>query len=223
MPRLVTTSSCGAVRLGYTARLPRDPREALRGIVEATGNEANGMGHDANGEADGMAHKAMDVYLNDHLGGATLGANLAEQIADHAEGTPLADVMTRLHAEIDEDRETLIALMERMDVSRNPVKQATGWLAEAASRVKFSGATSGESDHGLFMALESMALGVQGKLSLWRALREVRDDHPELAAMDLDALIVRAEDQYATLERERLAVGRKALAASPAAAEPQSR
>ena len=30
---------------------------------------------------------------------------------------------------------------------------------------------------------------LQGKLSLWRALREVRDDHPELAAMDLDALI----------------------------------
>jgi hypothetical protein len=72
----------------------------------------------------------MDVYLNDHLGGATLGANLAGQIADHAEATPLADVMTPLHAEIDEDRRTLLDLMDRMDATRNPVKQATGWLAE---------------------------------------------------------------------------------------------
>jgi hypothetical protein len=162
-----------------------------------------------------MAHKAMDVYLNDHLGGATLGANLAGQIADHAEGTPLADVMTRLQAEIEEDRETLVDLMERMDVKRNPVKQATGWLAEAASRVKFSGASSGEADHGIFMALESMALGVQGKLSLWRALREVHAEHPPLAPIDLDGLIARGEEQYATLERERLAAGRRALGAQP--------
>jgi hypothetical protein len=27
-----------------------------------------------------MADKAMNVYLNDHLAGATLGSNLAEQI-----------------------------------------------------------------------------------------------------------------------------------------------
>jgi hypothetical protein len=158
-----------------------------------------------------MAHKAMDVYLNDHLGGATMGVNLAGQIADHAEGTPLADLMTRLQAEIEEDRETLVDLMERMDVRRNPVKQAIGWLAETASRVKFSGALSGDASHGIFMALESMALGVLGKLSLWRALREVRMEHPSLAALDLDALIARAEAQHATLERERLAAGRRAL------------
>jgi hypothetical protein len=28
----------------------------------------------------------VDVYLNDHLGGATMGSNLAGQIAEHAEG-----------------------------------------------------------------------------------------------------------------------------------------
>ena len=158
-----------------------------------------------------MAHKAMDVYLNDHLGGATLGSDLAGQIGELAEGTPLAGVMATLHAEIEEDRETLVALMDSLGVTRNPVKQATGWIAEKASRVKFSGLSSGESDHGLFMALESMALGVQGKGSLWRALREVRADHPPLADVDLDALVARADAQYATLERERLAAAARAL------------
>ena len=158
-----------------------------------------------------MAHKAMDVYLNDHLGGATLGSDLAGQIRELAEGTPLAGVMATLHAEIEEDRETLVALMESLGVTRNPVKQATGWLAEKASRVKFSGLSSGERDHGIFMALESMALGVQGKGSLWRALREVRAEYRPLADLDLDALIVRADAQHATLERERLVVAARAL------------
>jgi hypothetical protein len=160
-----------------------------------------------------MAHKAMDVYLNDHLGGAAMGVSLVGQIVDHAEGTPLADAMTRLQAEIEADRDTLVELAERMGVTRNPVKQATGWLAEAASRVKFSGLTSGEPEYGIFMALESLTLGVHGKVCLWRALREVRDQHPALAAVDLDELLARADEQHATLDAERLAAGRRALRA----------
>ena len=167
-----------------------------------------------------MAHKSLDVYLNDHLSGATLGSNLAGQIAGHAEGTPLRDVIVQLEEEIAEDRATLEALMDRLDVSRNPVKQATGRLAEAGSRIKFSGFASGQLDHGRFMALETLALGVRGKWSLWRTLLEVRDDHPGLEAFDLQQLIDRAERQYEIVERERVAAGRNALGAATAAASP---
>ncbi len=160
-----------------------------------------------------MAEKELAVYLNDHLGGAMLGSDLAEQIRDGNEGTPLGEVMTRIAAEIEEDREKLVSLMDALDVSRNPVKQATGWLAEKASRVKFSGATSGEPDHGLFMALESLRLGVAGKKCLWLALQHVQADHPPLAATDLDSLLARASEQELTLERERMAVGARVLAA----------
>lgn len=161
-----------------------------------------------------MADRAMDVYLNDHLAGATLGSTLAEQIRDRHEGTPLGDLMRTIAAQIEEDRQTLIDLMERMDVSRNPVKQATGWLAEKASRLKFSGAGSGEPDHGAFMALESLTLGVAGKLSLWQALEQVKGDYPELTSADLDGLIARAQAQHGTLEQQRLAAGQRALASS---------
>jgi|SRR6202035_260144 len=158
-----------------------------------------------------MADRAMDVYLNDHLGGAMLGSELAAQIRDRHAGTPLGDVMRSIAAEIEEDRQTLLELMDRMDVARNPLKQATGWMAEKASRVKFSGLASGEPDHGAFMALESLTLGVGGKLCLWRALKEVEDHYPPLASTDLDGLIARAEAQQSTLEGERLAAGRHAL------------
>jgi len=158
-----------------------------------------------------MADRAMDVYLNDHLSGAMLGSDLARQIRDRHEATPLGVVMRSIAAQIEEDRETLVDLMERLGVARNPVKQATGWVAEKASRVKFSGLASGEPDHGAFMALESLTLGVTGKLCLWRTLKEVQGHYPPLASTDLDGLIARAEAQQATLEGERLTAGRRAL------------
>ena len=160
-----------------------------------------------------MADRAIDIYLNDHLAGAMVGANLAEQIRVHNLGTPLGDLMGSLAPQIEEDRRTLIGLMQRADASRNPVKQAGGWVTEKASRVKFWGPTSGAPEFGTFMALESLALGVLGKLSLWKALAQVADQYPAIPAADLDVLIDRAQGQYDLLERERLAAGRRALAA----------
>jgi hypothetical protein len=159
-----------------------------------------------------MADKAMDIYLNDHLAGAMLGSNLAEQIRSHNRGTPLGELMGSLAPQIEQDRQTLIGLMQRIDTSKNPVKQAGAWITEKASRVKFWGLTSGEPELGTFMAVETLALGVWGKLSLWRALAQVAEQHPAIASVDLDDLIARAQNQYDLLERERLAAGRRALA-----------
>ena len=143
--------------------------------------------------------------------GRCSAATSPQQIRDQNEGEPLGEVMQRLAAAIEEDRETLVELMDALDVARNPVKQVTGWVAEKASRVKFSGATSGEPEFGTFMAIESLRLGVAGKRCLWIALREVRDDYPELRNLDLDGLIERAASQESELERERVATGAAAL------------
>ena len=158
-----------------------------------------------------MADRAMNAYLSDHLAGATLGSDLAAQIRAQSEGTALGELMKSLAPQIEEDRQTLIALMERLDISRNPVKQATAWMAEKASRVKLSGWTSGEPEVGLFMAVETLCLGVQGKLALWTALKEVADRHEPLASVKLDEMIERAKTQHSALERERRAASRRAL------------
>lgn len=164
-----------------------------------------------------MAHKkAMDVYLNDHLAGAMFGSDLAEHIQESAEGTPLEETMRVISAEIEQDRQSLIDLMEALGTSKNPVKQATTWVAEKASRPKFSGLTSGTPEQGLFMALESLTLGVAGKLSLWVVLKEVESDFPVLTDAALDELIRRAQSQHERLERERVAAGRRALSAGNA-------
>ncbi|MFZ0043655.1 MAG: hypothetical protein WAK93_20265 [Solirubrobacteraceae bacterium] len=158
-----------------------------------------------------MTNKAMNTYLNDHLAGAMLGSSLAKQIHDRHQGSRLGSVIGPLAVEIEEDRQTLLDLMERMGTSQNPVKQALGWIAELTSRIKFSGLGSGSSDHGAFMALESLALGVEGKLSMWKALQGVADRHPPLAETDLDGLLARAQAQREILERERLTAAGEAL------------
>jgi hypothetical protein len=158
-----------------------------------------------------MAHKPLDTYLNDHLGGSMLGSDLAEQIRERSQGTPLGDVMSRIAAEINEDRQTLLDLMGQLGTHRNPVKEASAWLAEKTSRVKFRGATAGEPDYGLFMALEALMLGVRGKLAMWTVFERNTDKHPGLKAANLDELIARAQSQHDTLDHERLRLAERVL------------
>jgi hypothetical protein len=174
-----------------------------------------------------MSDRAIDTYLNDHLAGAMLGADLAKQIRQRNEGTPLGELMGSIAPQIEEDRQILVDLMERMNTSKNPLKQAAGWVAEKASRVKFSGASSGAPDYGTFMALETLTLGVLGKAKMWKVLKNVQSQYPPLASTNLDELIERADTQHGALERERLAAGALALGhsgdqAPPAPAAPIS-
>ena len=165
-----------------------------------------------------MADKPLDTYLNDHLGGSMLGSDLAAYLRERPEGTPLGDTMARIAPEIQEDRETLLDLMEQLGTPKNPIKQATAWMAEKASRVKFGITSADGADVGLFMALETLTLGVEGKLAMWKSLRLIADDHPPLRAANLDDLIARAESQHNALEAERLSASRPVLSGVAAAA-----
>jgi hypothetical protein len=158
-----------------------------------------------------LAEKAIDVYLNDHLAGATFGSDLASHLQSQNEGTALGKVLDPLASQIEEDRQTLVNLMQAMDTSENPLKGAATWLAEKSGQAKFAGLTSGNPELGTFMALESLLLGVQGKGCLWRSLKLVADQDPRLATFDLDTLIDRAETQRATLEREHAGAALRAL------------
>jgi hypothetical protein len=141
--------------------------------------------------------KPLDVYLNDHLAGARFGSDLARRLA----GRMGATAMNAVAEEIEEDRQTLQRLMDRLGTSRNPVKEATTWVAEKVSHVKLSGLAAGHREFGLFMALEALSLGVA-------------DDYPELREFDLVALRERATAQRRVVEAERAAAARRAFTAS---------
>ena len=52
--------------------------------------------------------------------------------------------------------------------------------------------------------LEGLALGITGKLGLWRALRELAGEEPRLDAAELDRLRERAERQRDGVEEHRM-------------------
>jgi hypothetical protein len=153
----------------------------------------------------------LGTYLNDHLGGANAGVEMARHLEETVRGTPYAAALGPIAKEIEEDVETLRGLVEAIGVGQNPVKQAVGWVAEKAHRLGVHERMAGSRDLALLLQAESLALGVEGKLTLWVALMEVTSAYPQLTTVDLPVLAERARDQRRRLETVRLGAARAAF------------
>lgn len=158
-----------------------------------------------------MDRRLLSIYLNDHLAGSTAGVSLAQRLADQNRGNRFGIVTDRLAHEIEEDRDQLIAIMERLGVRRNRLKVAAGSLGEYLGRLKTNGSMRAYSPLSRLVELEAMALGVEGKRSLWRSLQRAFGD--SAAGIDLDRLEQRAHCQYVQLERLRLDAAELAFSA----------
>ncbi|MDQ4031807.1 MAG: hypothetical protein M3332_05880 [Actinomycetota bacterium] len=155
--------------------------------------------------------QGLEIYLIDHLAGAAAGTELASKISSQYAGTRFGPFLAELASDIEQDKATLEELMERLGIQRSVIKQGASWVAEKVSRLKLSETMTGDQDLKRFLEFETLSLGVEGKLSLWRALIEIRDSYPELAPTDLAGLVKRAENQRSILEDHRLQVANAAL------------
>lgn len=146
----------------------------------------------------------LGIYLNDHLLGSTIGMELSSRIAATRRTSPEGPVYERLATEIREDRESLLDLMERLDVPVRRYKTVLGWAAEKAGRLKPNGRLLERSPLSDLEELEVMRLGIEGKASCWRTLHALAEREPRLDQARLDALKTRAERQAETLEELRV-------------------
>jgi hypothetical protein len=158
----------------------------------------------------------LAIYLNDHYAGSTAGLELARRTRASNEGTALGDFLERLTLEIEEDRQSLERIMDRLGVRRDPLKQGFGWAAEKVGRLKLNGQLRGYSPLSRLVELEGLHLGISTKLSLWEILSSTHA--AELEQLHLDDLIERARRQLDDLKPFRLEAARTALVAAPAAA-----
>src|SRR6266540_6942323 len=117
--------------------------------------------------------KRLSTYLNDHLAGSTAGLELAKRSASSNAGAPYGDFLAGLVKEIDEDRATLMDLMERLGVGKDRLKVSLGWAAEKVGRLKLNDQLIGYSPLSRLIELEGLLLGVSGKRALWMALQPV--------------------------------------------------
>lgn len=144
-----------------------------------------------------MGNRALATYLKDHLAGSRGGLSLAKRIASGADDAGERKEMEAIAAEIKQEREQLIALMRRLEVTPSRFKTAGAWAGEKFGSLKLN-ASRGDRR---VLQYEAMIMGVTGKLELWRALQEQSVAEPLLQRDQLAALERQAEDQRARLEQ----------------------
>jgi len=160
-----------------------------------------------------MATDALATYLNDHLAGSVAALELLDTLAEHEEDPALTQTLRGLHREISADQATLRGLIGRLDGGESSVKRAAAWLGEKAGRIKLALAAREHPALARLEGLEALAMGIQGKRGLWRALAQVAAADPRLAGQSYGELEARAVAQHELVERARLAAAREALAA----------
>jgi hypothetical protein len=156
-----------------------------------------------------MAYSGLDTYLNDHMAGATAGTNLAKMAAEEHQTDEHGPFFSEIYAEIAADKDTLEQLIGALGVDESASKTA---LAEIGSKLMGPKFTAGEDDElNAFVTLETLSIGVEGKVCMWKALRTVADDYPAFEQFDVDALLARATAQREKLEAQRQKMAPQAL------------
>jgi hypothetical protein len=150
----------------------------------------------------------ITTYLRDHLAGSAVALDLLDKMREREGESELGVVLDDLRDDIAIDRAALEQVMDTLGVTSGAIRQAGGRVIEKVSRVKFDERVTGSAHLTHLMETEALSLGIEGKRSGWRALKEIS---PDDLGVDLDALIGRAEDQRARLEPFRLAAARHAF------------
>ena len=155
---------------------------------------------------DRRRHDHLAIYLNDHLAGATGGVELARRTRGANRGTEFERPLAQICEEIEADRESLQAVMAELGIARSRYKPALGWLAEKAGRAKPNGALFSYSPLSRVIELETLLLGVTGKMRLWSLLADLVGE--EVETVDFAELTSRAKEQRSRLETLQGRAGR---------------
>ena len=155
--------------------------------------------------------KYLPIYLNDHLAAAVGAVQLARRAAGSNRDSPYGAPLARLAEEIDQDRRALQDLLKRLGIRGDPIKILATVGAERLGRFKLNGELLRYSPLSRLEELELLAVGVTGKLALWRALRANLAADPRVDGVDFDRLVDRATSQRRSIDRLRERAAAEAL------------
>lgn len=147
------------------------------------------------------------TYLHDHHAGSRFAIDLLKALHDQYAGKELGRFAGELLVEVREDRALLGDLIERVGSRATSLTKEVGaWIGEKGARLKLGSPSDGL---GTLQTLETLGLGIQGKLALWDALAEVATEDARFRGVDFDRLTDRARAQHARIEEHRLAAARE--------------
>jgi hypothetical protein len=150
----------------------------------------------------------LTTYLHDHLAGANAAVEVIGLLQKHL-GEPMrVSFLNSLSIEVQEDKQTLEAFLSTLAQRPSTIKDSAAWVS---SRLVGFKVREGKRAFGAFEALEFLALGIQGKLHLWKALERSAACGNVRDKPNFRLLIERAEAQHRNIEVLRLALATIAL------------
>lgn len=159
-----------------------------------------------------MSTENLTSYLNNHLAGSVAALELLDHLmVSHGEPT-MKGFLEDLRREVGEDQGVVQELLHRLGSRESGVRKAAAWATEKLARLRLLLAGPGSGGLGRLEGLEALALGIEGKRSLWLALAAAVETVPQIQALDLAGLERRAGEQHRRVETLRLEAAREAFA-----------
>jgi hypothetical protein len=150
--------------------------------------------------------------MKDHFAGSVAALQLLDHLISTNSGNPSQQFFIELRHEVDEDQKALQEMLHDLDGNEGLMRNTAAFLGEKLSRVKLRLEDPTGSQLACLEKLEALALGIDGKRALWRALSAVASEVPPLHDVDFDRLYQRAEDQRQRVETLRIEAARAAFA-----------
>lgn len=156
-----------------------------------------------------MATDRLATYLADHLAGSVTAAELVGRLRHSDIDQGLARSLGEVAESIERHQAVIRRLLTQRDRSESEGKNFGAWLAEKLTRPLMP--VKGSDEFGLLRALETLLMGMRGRVALWQAIEAILPSHPELLGVDARKLCHEAEEQLRMMDRHRLEVARLAL------------
>ncbi|HXG72242.1 MAG TPA: hypothetical protein VNJ04_16650 [Gemmatimonadaceae bacterium] len=156
--------------------------------------------------------RLLGIYLADHLAAGAAGLALARRSARSNVANETGQFLRRLVVEIEEDHKTLQRVVAQLGFGRSRLKEIVARTGEKVGRLKLNGQLRGYSPLSRLLELETLSVGITGKLSLWQSLEQVPQIAQRLPGIDLGQLAERAQRQRVEVDEHRIAAARRAFA-----------
>ena len=159
---------------------------------------------------DEQRREALVAYLHDHLGGAEAAMQVVDRLRRTSVTAHERQFFGWLHHELARDRNVAASVLESLGASVRSTKRLTG--KASGGILKFlAGGRPGEL--ALFRTFEALAIAVQGKRCLWRALQALTPALVSPGAPSWPALESAAQQQWEAIEARRQALVPQTFAA----------
>jgi hypothetical protein len=156
----------------------------------------------------------LKTYMKDHFAGSVAALQLLDHLVTTNNAKPQETFFIALRREVSEDQSALEKMLQELGGAEGLVRNAAAFLGEKLSRVKLLLEDPSGSRLAYFEKLEALALGIEGKRALWRALGAIAAEAPTLRNIDFERLDQRADAQRKRVEAVRIQAAREAFASS---------